>query len=149
MKTTSQQLGYKLGREPSFDELAKAMGIPVKKLKGIVSAMGTESLSLDMPVGEDQSLEDYVSDPGATSPTTVTTQKFLSDDLMAAIDFLSPKEKHILLERYGVHSGSRKTLDEIGKQLGYSKERIRQIEERALKKLRANREIWHLKEYLV
>lgn len=149
MKTTSQQLAFKLGREPSFEELAKAMGVPVKKLRSIVSAMGTESMSLDMPVGEDQTLEDYVADAGGSTPINVTTSKFLSEDLLQAIDFLSPKEKHILLERYGVHTGNRRTLDEIGKQLGYSKERIRQIEERALKKLRANRDIWHLKEYLI
>jgi RNA polymerase primary sigma factor len=148
MKATSRELSLKLGREPSFEELAKAMKLPVKKLKGIVAAMGTESLSLDMPVGEDLSLEDYVADSGNNSPTHQTTRKFLSEDLLHAIDFLSPKEKHIILERYGVNTGSRKTLDEIGKQLGYSKERIRQIEDRALKKLRANRDIWHMKEYL-
>jgi RNA polymerase primary sigma factor len=148
MKTTTRELALKLGREPSIEELAKGMKLSVPKVQAILAAMGTESLSLDMPIGEDLSLEDYIADVNTVSPTVLATQNCLSDDLQEAISLLNPKERHILLERYGVNSGTRKTLDQIGKQMGYSKERIRQIEDRALKKLRGNKDIWHLREYL-
>jgi RNA polymerase primary sigma factor len=130
-------------------ELAKEMKLPEKKIRAILTAMATESKSLDTPVGEDLTLEDYVQDPTEeVSPTNVISKKLLSEDIMEAINILSPKEQHILKERYGLNNGHRKTLEEIGKAMGYSKERIRQIEERSLKKLRMNKDIQHLREYL-
>jgi RNA polymerase primary sigma factor len=149
LKTISRDLSLKLGREPSIRELGKEMNLPDKKIRAILTAMATESRSLDTPVGEDLTLEDYIQDTGEEiSPTMVISKKFLSEDLLRAIETLSPKEKHILIERYGIHSGRRKTLEEIGRAMGYSKERIRQIEERSLKKLRMNKDIQHLREYL-
>ena len=149
LKTVSRDLSLKLGREPNITELGKELKLPDKKVRAILTAMSTESRSLDTPVGEDLTLEDYVQDTGdEVSPTMVISKKLLSEDLKNAIEVLSPKERHILLERYGINSGRRKTLEEIGKDMGYSKERIRQIEERSLKKLRMNKDIQHLREYL-
>ncbi len=149
LKTTSREMSLKLGREPNIKELSKELKLPEKKVRAILTAMATESRSLDTPIGEDLTLEDYVQDTGEeVSPTSVISKKFLSEDLIQAIEVLSPKERHILIERYGIFSGRRKTLEEIGKAMGYSKERIRQIEERSLKKLRMNKDIQHLREYL-
>ncbi len=149
LKTVSRDLSLKLGREPSIKELGKELQLPEKKVRAILTAMATESRSLDAPVGEDLTLEDYVQDTAEEgSPTSVISKKLLSEDLIRAIEMLSPKEKHILIERYGIYSGRRKTLEEIGRAMGYSKERIRQIEERSLKKLRMNKDIQHLREYL-
>lgn len=150
LKSTSRDLSLKLGREPTIRELGRELDLPDKKVRAILTAMATESRSLDTPVGEDLTLEDYVQDTGEeVSPTSVISKKFLSKDLIEAIEVLSPKEKHILIERYGLYSGRRKTLEEIGKAMGYSKERIRQIEERSLKKLRMNKDVQHLREYLI
>ncbi len=149
LKTVSRGLSLKLGREPSIKELGKELQLPEKKVRAILTAMATESRSLDTPIGEDLTLEDYIQDTGEeVSPTSVISKKLLSEDLIQAINTLSPKERHILLERYGIYTGRRKTLEEIGKAMGYSKERIRQIEERSLKKLRMNKDIQHLREYL-
>lgn len=150
LKAISRDLTLKLGREPSVREIGKEMNLPEKKVRAILTAMATESRSLDTPIGDDLTLEDYIQDPtDEVSPTSIISKKFLSEDLIEAIEVLSPKEKHILKERYGLETGRRKTLEEIGKSMGYSKERIRQIEERSLKKLRMNKNIQHLREYLV
>jgi RNA polymerase primary sigma factor len=114
----------------------------------IMDAMATESISLDIPVGEDLSLEDYVPADAKDSPLEATQHHLLQQDLKQALKMLSPKERFILLERYGVTSGSKKTLDQIGIKLGFSKERVRQLESRALKKLRSSESISHLKDYL-
>lgn len=149
MKTISSELLLKIGREPTLDELAQEMKISKKQLKSVVDAVSTESISLDITVGEDLTLQDYVQDETENTPSHYVVSNLLSEDLLSAIDVLTPKEKFILLERFGLNAGGmRKTLDEIGKYLGYSKERVRQIEDRALKKLRSNHEVHHLKEYL-
>ena len=145
----SRDLSLKLGREPNIEELAEAMKMPDNKVQEILRAMATESMSLDSPVGEDLSLQDYVQSVDGRMPDKDVTKKLLATDLLKAINTLSAKEKRILMDRYGLKSGKRKTLAEIGKSMGYSKERIRQIEERCLRKLRANDAIQHLREYLV
>jgi len=149
LKGVKQKLSIKLGHEPSTAELAQAMKISTRQVDAILDAMATESRSLDTPVGEDLTLEDYVQDTtDQSSPTSDISRKLMSQDLLDALTILSPKEQRILIERYGISTGHRKTLEEIGKTMGYSKERIRQIEARSLKKLRMNKDIAHLREYL-
>ncbi len=150
LKSRGHELSLELNREPTLDELAQAMEMSADQVKTILNAMGTESISLDLEIGEDLTLKDYVANQDEdNSPSYSTAESLLHEDLRQAISFLSPRETYILLERFGVNKGGiRKTLDELGKELGYSKERVRQIESRALKKLRANSEIYHLKEYL-
>lgn len=149
LKSETVTLSRELGREPSFAELAKAMKTTEAKIKEVVNAMTTEARSLDARVGEDQTLEDYVQDTDESgSPVNTLFRKQMAQDVREAMAILTPKEKLILAERYGLESGHRKTLEEVGKALGYSKERIRQLEERSLTKLRLNENIQHLRDYL-
>jgi RNA polymerase primary sigma factor len=148
LKQIKPGLTLQLGREPTLEELAKAMKLTPKKMTAILQAMSTEAMSLETPIGEDQTLEDYLPDHGGRTPAVEAVQRCLASDLARLMSVLSEKEQCILAERYGLHSGTRKTLDEIGRQLGYSKERIRQIEDRALKKLRASQQAWHLRAYI-
>jgi len=149
LKSETVTLSRELGRAPSIAELAKAMKTTEAKVKEVLTAMTTEARSLDTRVGEDQTLEDYVQDTDESgSPVNSLFRKQLAQDVRLAMDTLSPKEKLILAERFGLESGHRKTLEEVGKALGYSKERIRQLEERSLNKLRLNENIQHLRDYL-
>lgn len=150
LRTKKQELAMALQREPSTPELAASMGVSEDQVQAAQAAMRTESLSLDMTIGDDMTLKDYVADQTLEeAPDHVASDAFLSRDLREAIAALSPRETYILCERYGVNrSGLRRTLDQLGRELGYSKERVRQIESRAIGKLRANSAIAHLKDYL-
>ncbi len=150
LKNRSQELSLQLNREPTLSELAHAMELSVEHVKRILAAKETESLSLDLVVGDDLTLQDYVSDTvSENSPVQSAVSSLMNDDLKQAVRLLSSRESHILFERYGVNKvGSRRTLEELGRELGYSKERVRQIENRAIKKLRSNSDIEHLKDYL-
>ena len=114
----------------------------------IKNAIFKDPVSLDTPIAEDLVLEDYVADDSYKSPDAKTQSTFLYKDVMAMLDFLSQREKRILIDRFGLDGSSKKTLEEIGKNLGFSKERIRQIENTAIRKLKEKGELSHLKEYL-
>lgn len=142
------ELSCKLGREPNEDELAERLSLPVKKVAAIVQAMQKEPISLDMPIAENLILEDYVQDDSYKSPESKTQKNFLSYDVSKLLDQLNEKERIILINRFGIMGETPKTLEELGRKLGFSKERIRQIESSAIKKLRYNPEYKHLKDYL-
>lgn len=142
------ELSCKLGREPNEEELAEKMNLPVKKLVTIMNAMQKEPISLDMPIADNLILEDYVPDESYKSPESKVQKNFLSYDVLKLLDKLSEKERIILVNRFGIMGETPKTLEELGKMLGFSKERIRQIESAAIKKLRHNMECRHLKDYL-
>ena len=147
-KKTAANLTAKLGREPTDMEMSERLGISVKKLENIKNAIFKDPVSLDTPIAEDLVLEDYVADDSFRSPESSTQEDFLHKDVMSMLEFLNRREKTILINRFGLNGTGRKTLEEIGKNLGFSKERIRQIENIALRKLKEKEGIFHLKEYL-
>ncbi|MBS4759633.1 MAG: sigma-70 family RNA polymerase sigma factor [Clostridium sp.] len=147
-KKVSAELASKLGREPSDEEIGKKLGLSSKKLDNIKNAIFKDPVSLDTPIAEDLVLEDYVADDSYKSPDATTQSTFLYKDVMSMLDFLNQREKTILINRFGLDGHNKKTLEEIGKALGFSKERIRQIENIAIRKLKEKGEISHLKEYL-
>lgn len=147
-KKVFSALTTKLGREPSDEEMSEKLGISVKKLANIKNSIFKDPVSLDTPIAEDLVLEDYVADESYRSPDSTTQSSFLYKDVMSMLDFLNQREKTILINRFGLDGHNKQTLEEIGRTLGFSKERIRQIENIALQKLKAKQEISHLKEYL-
>lgn len=141
-------LSSKLGREPDDSELAQRLNLSVKKIKTIKESMINEPLSLDTPVADDLTIEDYISDDLEANPDNKTNQALLNNNIKEALNLLEEREKIILIHRYGLFGKNKKTLEEIGNILGFSKERIRQIENLAVKKLRSQPSLVHLKEYL-
>lgn len=147
-KKTVAQLSQQLGREPLNEEISKKLGISVKKVENIKNAIFKDPVSLDTPIAEDLVLEDYVADDSYRTPDCTVQEDFLNKDVMNMLEFLNQREKSILINRFGLNGNSKKTLEEIGKNMGFSKERIRQIENIALRKLKDKSEISHLKDYL-
>ncbi|MFH0703266.1 MAG: sigma-70 family RNA polymerase sigma factor [bacterium] len=147
-KKIKLDLTLALGREPTLEELSKKMKVPLDKMGCIKRAMTREPVSLDMPIGEDLFLEDYIPDDAYITPHNKAISSLLHDDIIGALSILSIREQNILKERFGLNGGNGKTLEELGKMFGFSKERIRQIEDSAIKKLRNSQETSHLKEYI-
>ena len=147
-KKLKTDLTVELGREPSLQELSKKMRISCDKLACIKRAMAREPVSLDLPIGEDLFLEDYVPDSEAIAPHSRAMDNLLHENLVSALSVLSEREKSIIIERFGLNDGRGKTLEQLGKLFGFSKERIRQIEDIALKKLKNSKAVGHLKDYI-
>jgi len=126
-----------LGRAPSLTELALELGISEDKTQEIIEKI-PEPVSLDMPVGEEEDsiLLDFIEDKVGTSPLDAAQLSALRDEIERALSALTPREQEILRLRYGLDSGYPRTLDEVGTHFGLTRERIRQIEKMALKKLR-------------
>ncbi|MEI8377743.1 MAG: sigma-70 family RNA polymerase sigma factor [bacterium] len=148
LKRTMHDLSNELGREPTDMELAQKMDLSKLKIANIRKAMIREPISLDMQIGDELFLEDYVPDTLHKGPSSETTEELLSQDIEKVLCFLTEREQTILIERFGIYGTKQKTLEELGQKMGFSKERIRQIEDVAIKKLRARDEIKHLKDYL-
>lgn len=149
IKRTTQQLTESNGRKPSDEELARATGMPVVKLRELMK-MSQEPMSLESPVGkeEDSCLADFIEDRDAQCPTTSITQQLLSSDVKQAMANLLPKERDVIRLRYGLDDGRQRTLEEIGQLFGMSRERIRQFEAKALRKLRHPNQSRRLREYM-
>lgn len=148
LKHLKLKLTLDLGKEPSNEELAKHLKISAKKVVSITSAMNTEPISIHTPVAEDLFIEDYIPANHEEAPHFNTEQKLLSEDISDALSILTERERRIIDERFGLRSGRSRTLEDLGKMFGFSKERIRQIQDTAIKKLRSSKKTAHLKEYI-
>lgn len=134
-------LTFELNREPSEKEVAARMNITIKRLQGIKKALINEPISLDTPVTEDLNVQDYIEDKSYKLPEEQAQCKDLFEQIPHLLETLDERERKILHYRFGLDGTKPKTLEELGKILGFSKERIRQLEDSAIKKLRANKEI--------
>lgn len=133
----TRTLLQKLGRDPSVEEIAEAMGISVEKVEEI-QKIAQDPISLENPVGEedDSKIADFIEDESIRSPVEVATQNLLKEQLMGVIDTLTPREQKVIRLRYGLDDSHPRTLEEVGKEFNVTRERIRQIEAKALRKLR-------------
>ena len=147
-KKTAADMAAELGREPTDEEMGERLKLSAKKLLNIKNAIFKDPVSLDTPIAEDLVLEDYVPDESYKAPDYAIQSDFMYRDVMGMLDVLNEREKKILIGRFGLNGESKKTLEEIGNKMGFSKERIRQIENIALKKLKEKHQVCHLKEYL-
>lgn len=148
LKRAIVKLSVDLGREPDNDELANYLKTTSKKIEMIKSAIIKEPISFATPVAQDLSLEDYISDTMENTPSERLEKYDFKKDIYGALNILSSREKFIILNRFGLNNRKTKTLEELGSILGFSKERIRQIEMEGLKKLRRSNETQYLREYL-
>ena len=144
----SRKLMQELGREPLPEEVALEMEIGVEKVREIIK-VSQEPASLEAPVGEeeDSRLGDFIQDAGA-SPTDQATQALLKDHIREVLATLSPREAKVLEYRFGLEDGKQRTLEEVGKEFGVTRERIRQIEAKAIRKLRHPTRAKKLRDYL-
>ncbi len=148
LKKAIVKLSVDLGHEPSDEQIAKYLNISVKNVKIIKNSIMKEPVSFETPVAQDLSLEDYIADTMQNSPHEVAQNIDFKKDIYKSLDILSDRERFIILNRFGLENRKTMTLEELGKILGFSKERIRQIELEGLKKLRKATSVQHLKEYL-
>lgn len=142
------ELSFEMGREPTEKELAKTLGVNMKCLQSIKKAIIKEPISLDTPVTEDLNIQDYIADTSYRAPDVETQHNSLSSSLKNMLGALDDRERTILVHRFGINGETPKTLEQLGKILGFSKERIRQVENSALKKLRNKKELQHFKDFL-
>ena len=133
----SRQLLQELGHDPSAEEIAEEMGMPVDKVRDILK-IAQEPVSLETPIGEeeDSHLGDFIPDEDASEPSEAASFSLLKEQLMTVLDTLTPREKKVLELRFGIVDGRTRTLEEVGKEFNVTRERIRQIEAKALRKLR-------------
>ena len=133
----SRTLMQKLGRDPTIEEIAKEMDLSVAKVMEIQKT-AQDPISLETPMGEedDGKMADVIVDESAKSPIESATQTLLREQLLAVIDTLTPREQEVIRQRYGLLDGRQKTLEEVGREFHVTRERIRQIEAKALRKLK-------------
>lgn len=145
----SRQLVQELGREPTPEELAKELNMPVDKVREI-SKISQEPVSLETPIGEeeDSHLGDFIPDEDAPAPSEAASFVLLKEQLGAVLETLSEREAKVLRLRFGLDDGRARTLEEVGKEFDVTRERIRQIEAKALRKLRHPSRSKKLKDFL-
>jgi len=148
-KQVSRRLAQDLGRDPMPEEIATEMGVEVEKVYQI-EKISQDTISLELPVGDDDDrsrLSDFISDDKITSPDQEVAHSILTDQITEILDTLSEKERKILEMRHGLLDGTYHTLEEVGKEFGVTRERIRQIEAKALEKIRQHEKARRLKSY--
>ena len=145
----SRQLLQELGHDPSPNEIATEMNMPVEKVREILK-IAQEPVSLETPIGEeeDSHLGDFIQDEGAAEPSEVASFTLLKEQLMDVLSTLTPREEKVLKLRFGLEDGRTRTLEEVGKEFNVTRERIRQIEAKALRKLRHPSRSKKLKDFL-
>ena len=144
-----RQLLQEYGREPTAEEIAKEMGITVEKVREI-KKISQDPVSLETPIGEeeDSHLGDFIPDDDVQAPVDAAAYTMLKEQLMEVLDTLSEREKKVLMLRFGLEDGRPRTLEEVGKEFNVTRERLRQIEAKALRKLRHPSRSKKLKDYL-
>ena len=132
-----KQLVQEYGREPTPEEIAEEIHLPVERVRAVLK-MAQQPISLQAPVGdsEETSLGDFIEDKGAEDPSDMTSMSMLKDRIKDVLDTLTPREREVLEQRFGLVDGYSRTLEEVGKQFQVTRERIRQIEAKALRKMR-------------
>ena len=145
----SRQLLQELGHDPSPNEIAAEMNMPVDKVREIMK-IAQEPVSLETPIGEeeDSHLGDFIPDEGASEPSEAASFTLLKEQLMDVLSTLTPREEKVLKLRFGIEDGWTRTLEEVGKEFNVTRERIRQIEAKALRKLRHPSRSKKLKDFL-
>src|SRR5580693_7500611 len=145
----SRQMLHEIGREPTPEELAEKLGMSLERVRKVLEIAG-EPLSLDMPIGEeeDSRLSDFVEDDNAVTPLDSAVQTNLREATAQALARLTPREERIMRMRFGIGTGSNHTLEEVGNQFSVTRERIRQIEAKALRKLRHPQHSHKLRSFL-
>lgn len=145
----NRQLLQELGREPRHEEIAKQMGITEDKVREIIK-IAQDPVSLETPIGEeeDSHLGDFIPDDDAPAPDNMATQAMLKRQLNEVLSTLTPREEKVLRLRFGLDDGRTRTLEDVGKEFNVTRERIRQIEAKALRKLRHPSRSRRLKDYL-
>ena len=148
-KQVSRRLAQDLGRDPMPEEIATEMGVEVEKIYQI-EKISQDTISLELPVGDDDDrsrLSDFIADDKITSPDQEVAHSILTDQILEILDTLSEKERKILEMRHGLIDGTYHTLEEVGAEFGVTRERIRQIEAKALEKIRQHEKARRLKSY--
>jgi RNA polymerase primary sigma factor len=145
----SRQLMQKLGREPTDEEIAEQLGWPVARVKSVKN-VAREPISLETPIGEDEDslLGDFIEDKEVENPSVQTDYKLLQEQIRAVLSTLPPREQEVLRMRFGLDDGYSLTLEEVGLYFNVTRERIRQIEAKALKKLRHFKRSQKLRDYM-
>lgn len=146
---TQRRLLQELGREPLPEEIALEMGIEVEKVNYILK-IKEDTVSIEAPVGEeeDSRLADFIEDRDSVTPDEAATYQLLKENIAGVLQLLTPREQKILRMRFGLDDGRAHTLEETGQEFGVTRERIRQIESKALQKLKKHRESKKLRDYL-
>ncbi len=145
----SRQLLQELGHDPTPNEISAEMNMPVEKVREILK-IAQEPVSLETPIGEeeDSHLGDFIPDEGASEPSEAASFTLLKEQLMDVLSTLTPREEKVLKLRFGIEDGRTRTLEEVGKEFNVTRERIRQIEAKALRKLRHPSRSKKLKDFL-
>ena len=149
VKRTQRQLVQDLGRDPEIAEIAKEMDFTEEKVRNVIRVSQTP-ISLEKPIGEeaDSKLADFIPDDDSPSPADQASFSLMSDELRKSLSTLSPREERVLQLRYGLNDGRTRTLEEVGREFNVTRERIRQIEAKALRKLRHPSRSQALRDYL-
>jgi RNA polymerase primary sigma factor len=149
LKKVSRKLAQDLGRKPLEEEIAREMEVTIDKLREIVK-VAQEPVSLETPIGkeEDSRLGDFIEDRDTEAPVAAVTHELLREDITDVLNTLSHRERDVLKLRFGLEDGRQRTLEEVGQQFGVTRERIRQIEAKALRKLRHPNRNKRLREYI-
>ena len=145
----SRQLLQELGHDPSPEEISEEMNMPVDKVREILK-IAQEPVSLETPIGEeeDSHLGDFIPDEDASEPSEAASFTLLKEQLVDVLGTLTPREEKVLKLRFGIEDGRTRTLEEVGKEFNVTRERIRQIEAKALRKLRHPSRSKKLKDFL-
>lgn len=147
-KKTYTSLTFELGREPTDEEIAKQLGLSIKQLASIKKSIIKEPISLETPVTEDLNIGDYIEDKSYRSPEVQTKNNVLKGSIADLLSTLPEREKKIVCYRFGINGETPRTLEQLGEIMGYSKERIRQLEDSALTKIRQKKELQHFRDFI-